>query len=475
MRTLPTTLWLRVPLALAALGSVLMVLRFPDERTPWWGISGNLLDVNVYRWGGRAVLDSVPLYEGLLLGDDSGRFYSPMPFTYPPFSALAFTPLTQVTPFLMEMAWTVLTIVLLYLVVHMCLTALDYRTDRVTVQVSACLALIALSLEPVRTTLWLGQINVLLLALILVDHLASRSGRRWAGLGSGLAAGIKLTPAFFWAHWVLTGRWRMAVTGVATFLATVAVGFLVIPGDAARYWSGTLLDSQRIGHDSLVANQSLRGVIARLAGVEMAPTWVWLTGAVAVAAAGLGVAALAHRRGLALLGLTVAGMTMTMVSPFTWGHHWVWFVPLLVLTVHYALVARRWYLWLVPVALWAATANWVQSFPDENFPDDRWVAMGLFMLGGDIPPVIYAVFTNIYPLVWVVAVVLTAVVALRSGPPAAGRSTGLRDDARPESDHAVPDRAVPDHSVPDRAGATRLRTHGTADDTSPRAQDRRGG
>lgn len=418
MRTLPSTLLLRVPLSILAFASVIMVLRAPDERTPWWGLTGNFLDVNVYRWGGHAVLQHIPLYEGLLFGSDSGRFYSPMPFTYPPFSALLFTPLSQVTPWLMEAAWFGLTLALLYLAIRMCFRALDYRPDRVNIQVSIFLALIALSLEPVRTTLWLGQINILLLVLVLADHLAWKSGRRWAGIGSGLATGIKLTPGFFWVYWAITGRWRLAVTSVATFVGTVALGLLVIPGDAIQYWSGTLFDSQRIGHDSMLANQSLRGTMARLAGVDMAPTWAWVIGVAVVAALGLGVAALAHRGGHQLLGLTLAGMTMCMVSPFSWGHHWVWFVPLLVLTVHYALThgrkVRRWYLWLLPPLLWAATANWVQSFPDVNFPDDRWVAMGLFMLGGDIPPLIYDVFINIYPLVWLIAVALSAVLVWRT-------------------------------------------------------------
>lgn len=443
MRSLPATPLLRIPLALLAFASVVMVLRVPDERTPWWGLTGNFLDVNVYRWGGHAVLAQLPLYEGLLSGDDSGRFYGPMPFTYPPFSALIFTPLDLVTPWLMEAGWLALTVGLLYLAIRMCFRTLDYRSDRVTAQVSLCLALIALSMEPVRTTIWLGQINILLLVLVLADHLAWSSGRRSAGIGSGLAAGIKLTPAFFWAHWVLTGRWRLAVVSVATFAGTVALGFLVIPDDAVRYWSGTLLDSQRIGQDSTVANQSLRGVMARLADVDMAPTWAWLVAAVVVACVGLGVAALAHRAGYRLLGLTLAGLTMPLVSPFSWGHHWVWFLPLLVLSVHYALAyghgARRWFLWLLPPLLWAATANWVQSFPDVNFPDDRWVAIGLFMLGGDIPPVIFATITNVYPLVWLVTVTLTAVLIRRS-----------------------------------HGHGARLRDYGTTDESSPRAQDHRG-
>ena len=65
MRTLPATFWLRGPLALLALASVVMVLRAPDERTPWWGLTGNLLDVNVYRWGGRAARANSPIWPAI--------------------------------------------------------------------------------------------------------------------------------------------------------------------------------------------------------------------------------------------------------------------------------------------------------------------------------------------------------------------------------------------------------------------------
>ncbi|KAA0918161.1 glycosyltransferase 87 family protein [Dietzia sp. ANT_WB102] len=447
MRSLPSTYWLRGPLALLALASVVVVLRAPDERTPWWGISQSMLDVHVYRWGAEAVRNSEPLYEGLLWGVN-GRFFVPMPFTYPPFSALLFQPLPMLSRPLMAAGWTALTLGLLYLVIRMSLRALDYAPDTVTRQVSLCLALICLSLEPVRTTIWLGQINLVLLALVLADQLLSRDGpggraSRWrhlAGIGSGLAAGIKLTPAFFWAHWIVTGRWRVAVVSVVTFLATVALGFLVIPSDAARYWSGTVVESGRIAQDSVVANQSMRGVVARVLDVDSAPTIAWLAFAALAALVGLATAALLHRAGHQLLALTLSGMTMSMVSPFSWGHHWVWFIPLFVLTVHYALSARRWSFWLLPPLLWAATAAWVQSFPNPDFPDDRWVAIGLFMLGGDIPPVIFGLITNIYPLVWLATVGLSALLLRRSG-----------------------------------AAGARLRDYGTADDSVPRAEDPRRG
>jgi alpha-1,2-mannosyltransferase len=59
---------------------------------------------------------------------------------------------------------------------------------------SCVLAAVALWTEPVTTTIWYGQINLLLLALVLWDfNLPADSRRR--GIGVGLAAGLKVTPA----------------------------------------------------------------------------------------------------------------------------------------------------------------------------------------------------------------------------------------------------------------------------------------
>lgn len=448
-RRLPHTWWFRGPLALAAVASVIFVLRVPDERTPWWGISGSLLDVSVYRWGAEAVAAGIPLYEGLLTGQDPGRGFSGMPFTYPPFAALLMQPLRLVSLSLMEALWTAMTLILLYLVIRMCLRTLSYRNERVTKQVAFCLAAIALCLEPVRTTLWLGQINIVLLALVVGDHLLfrlreeARAGGssspplRWwhrlAGAGSGIAAGIKLTPAFFWAHWILTGRWLMAAASIGAFALSAGIGFALLPSDSLRYWSGTMFESQRIEQDLAPSNQSVRGVLARIIDADMAPTAVWLVAAVAIALIGLGVAALAHRAGAQLLALTLAGMTMTMVSPFSWGHHWVWFVPLLVLAMHFALEATRRLprpagvaAWLLPILVVAGAGAWVQNFPNPDYPDDRWVAIGNFMHVYDSVPLLTAAVQNIYPLMWVGVLVATTVIVVQSGP----RVWGSRRPAR---------------------------------------------
>lgn len=165
------------------------------------------------------------------------------------------------------------------------------------------------------------------------DAGGSRTRRRLRGAGVGIATGIKLTPAIFIVHLLLTRQFRAAATATATAACTVLVGLLVAPRDTLDYWSGTFLESDRIGVVASQMNQSVNGLLVRLSGIAEPPFLLWLTLALATAALGLGLAARAHRRGMPLLGLTLCGLTGAAVSPISWSHHWVWFVPLVVITL----------------------------------------------------------------------------------------------------------------------------------------------
>jgi alpha-1,2-mannosyltransferase len=211
-----------------------------------------------------------------------------------------------------------------------------------------CAAAAALSvwLDPVSLTLLLGQVNLILMFLVLFDlSLADRS--RWKGIGVGIAAGIKLTPAFFVLYLLLTRRLRAAAVAVATLAATVAIGFIALPGDSIRYWGGIFLDSSRVGAPQNVRSQSLRSVLVRWLhtshGIE--PAWILLSGAVAVAA--LGLAMWAHRRGEELLAICVCATGALLISPITWQHHWVWVVPALLWLAQRAWQTRSRVLWAI--------------------------------------------------------------------------------------------------------------------------------
>lgn len=349
-------------LALGAVTALTLVFTSVDPRLEKAGILAGGLDVHIYREGAWRLLHGHSLYADETVG---GLLY-----TYTPFSAIVFMPGLAVPAARITDAFLLVNLGVLYACVLMCWRLLGYRLTARLASFGALLALTCVFLEPVRTTLFYGQINLVLMLLVLWDF-SRPEGSRLRGVGVGAAAGIKLVPAFFIVQYLALRQWRSAATAAGTLVATVALAWLVSPGDSRQYWFSTFFHADRIAPDTDPANQSIRGVLAHVTG-GAAPGWLWLLLAGAVAAAGLWLSVALYRRDERLLSVTLAGMTACAVSPFSWGHHWVWFVPLLVHLVHRAQTRPRW--WIAAATLFVAAGAWTYQWT----PD--FASVGVFVL-----------------------------------------------------------------------------------------------
>ncbi|HEV7854777.1 MAG TPA: glycosyltransferase 87 family protein [Mycobacterium sp.] len=285
-----------------------------------WPSLASQVDLLVYRFGAMRVWDGQDLYSVGMTGNSHT-----MLFDYTPFAALCFLPSIGLSqPAILTLGFLVNMACVGYVVRRM-LSAAGITTATGLWGLTALLVAPIIWLEPVRLSLQLGQINLLMMAIVLADVL-SQPSRRWTGIGIGIAAGIKLTPALFILFLVATGRRREAVIAGLTFISTIAVGFVLLPADSNEFWlGGRFQDVRRISSDPL-ANTSLAGLLARL---NWATRWE-TAAAVVFAIFAIAIAAVAWRRGHLLLGVAIAGMTSAAASPFSWSHHWVWFAPLLV-------------------------------------------------------------------------------------------------------------------------------------------------
>src|SRR5699024_8488383 len=93
-----------------------------------------------------------------------------------------------------------------------------------------------------------GQINTFLMAFCMIDLLPDRSmintraadrraGRLLpAGILTGLAAALKLTPALFVVFALVLARRRLFVRAVITFLALAAIAAVVLPHASLHFW-----------------------------------------------------------------------------------------------------------------------------------------------------------------------------------------------------------------------------------------------
>ncbi|MFE0028507.1 glycosyltransferase 87 family protein [Amycolatopsis sp. NPDC059021] len=296
------------------------------------------VDSAVYRAGALTLLHGDSLYDAnTLLPEPS---WALLPFTYPPAAAALFVPLAW---FPVQISWgllTVVTLLCLALCVRIAIGALPRPAEdgprwwASPARSTIVFSLVFLGLEPVWRTIFLGQINIVLMALVMLDVLViGARGSRWGGVLVGVAAAIKLTPIVFVGHLFITGRRKDAIRGFVTFVLLQGAMFLINPHDAAKYWTQTLPDTGRIGPVHWAGNQSLNALMNRATDLAPWASKVALAIGFLLLIPALWLVIRFHRRGQALASLLVTAFWILLISPISWTHHWVWVAPLTVLLV----------------------------------------------------------------------------------------------------------------------------------------------
>ncbi|HEY1446629.1 MAG TPA: glycosyltransferase 87 family protein [Acidimicrobiales bacterium] len=285
------------------------------------------VDFEVYRLGGQHVFGS-GLYTSSVRYETSH-----LPFTYPPLSALLFWPVSHLSTFAGGLVWDAVDLTALTALIAVSIAAAKGRKLVSSDWRTALLLLIPLGLLlfPVRQDLELGQINALLVLMIVADLAVGVSWRGKTlpkGVLTGLAAALKLTPLVFLPYLLATRQWRAARNMVTSFVAATAAMFVIAPGASWLYFTKDVFEVKRIGNAGLVIDQTLRAAIGRAGFSPSHAVGDLIT--VAVVCGGITLAVQAYRRSSAFLGVLVCAATGLLVSPISWLHHYVWILPALV-------------------------------------------------------------------------------------------------------------------------------------------------
>jgi alpha-1,2-mannosyltransferase len=285
------------------------------------------MDFQVYRMGADHVFGS-GLYSTEITVQ--GR---PLLFTYPPFAAVLFWPLSNVSTSIGQITWAAFNLAALAaLIVVSTAAARGRRPTRADWRTSLLLlGPMGLLLYPVRIDLALGQINIVLTLMIVADlTMALRCRGRCLprGVLVGLAAAIKLTPLVFIAYLVVSRQWRLARNATLAFVAAIGAMFALNPRASWLYFTRDAFDVGRIGNSQLLGNQSLHAAVTR-GHVPLSGAGYDLVCAVLLCI-GVTVAAVAYHRSSALLAVLICAATGLMLSPISWTHHYVWIVPFLI-------------------------------------------------------------------------------------------------------------------------------------------------
>jgi len=332
---------------LVALSVVGLIVRGSLDSLP---LFRRMVDLDVYRSGGRNVLQGGQLY--------SMRTRNGLLFTYPPAAAVLAVPLALLSWQSAQLFWILAVYVPLAIAIRYAFAPLLARARGYAPAVFAGLFLCCAWLVPMLQEIHYGQVDILLVSLCVLDCGARRP--RWPrGALIGLATAVKLVPGVFIVYLLLTGRRKAAAVAAATFAAVSGLAWVVSPKDSNQYWFSTIFNPTRLGPNMPTANQSLRGMILRIFYPTAAPTAVWLGIAIVVAIAGYAAACAVQRRGQEIAGVAITGMLAALLSPVSWFHHLCWVVLALGVIVGDGRNPRRVLTAAATIALFATSVpNW---------------------------------------------------------------------------------------------------------------------
>ncbi|MER6574195.1 glycosyltransferase 87 family protein [Nonomuraea sp. NPDC001023] len=338
--------WVVVALVVAAAAAPLVHtwLTNPDDQ--------RLVDLDVYRTGGQMLLDGRPVYD----------FFTPapqlLPFTYPPIAAMLAVTLAEMSWGTAQWVWTAGIFAALAVTVWF---AFRQALRAYVPWVFGLLMVACTYLMPIRDQVRFGQVDILLVALCLVDCLARRP---WLPRGFlvGLATAVKLTPGVFLIYFLVTRQWRTFF--MAAFVAAVltVLPFVVIPQDASAFWFSALLDPERLGANTATTNQSIRGMLLRLYMPESLTFAIWAVIVAAVAWYGFRAARAAYQAKDELTAVALTSLMAVLLSPVAWIHHLAWVVVVLGAIVgdgrdpvRLRVAAGVWLFYVVPVPWWGVS------------------------------------------------------------------------------------------------------------------------
>ena len=206
--------------------------------------------------------------------------------------------------------------------------------------VAAGLGLILASFTPIWDTYWMGQANIVLIALVawglyLVE--SSRGGLRsaWGGALMGLACMMKMSPGLLVAWWLVRRRWTavLGACGCAVFLSLASLPLVdaqaqwrfyteVLPSFSSGDYNGLTVPITMYGNHS-ITNLLVQGFGGAVGG-GMTPMALSLASALNLGLLGSALFLLRSVSGDSIRVAAAAGalvVLMLLVPAYTYEHH----------------------------------------------------------------------------------------------------------------------------------------------------------
>ncbi len=262
------------------------------------------------------------------------------PSGYPPFSYFFYIPLT-VLPF--KIAQTTFVLMSFFSIIGSVVLSLKMIFKKAGLYVFLFVLALALISFPTKFTLGMGQVNAIVLFLLLYSHLHSNDKPAFSGLLVGIAIMLKPIFGFFLFYFFLNKSWKL----ISYSLITVFVGFLGSmtfygPG-LWIYWIHDIVFPllNYAGRESYY-NQGFVGFISRLSSdifLRKAAEW----GIIIISTILLYV----KRKKDTFLLFSQFIISLLLLDSLSWQHHFVWLIFPFVLLAKHALGNKKVWFWIL--------------------------------------------------------------------------------------------------------------------------------
>lgn len=285
----------------------------------------NLNDFQVYYQAAQASLSENPYKK---------EYFSP--YNYPPSATIFFLPITLLPYKSAELFWLIISVFSLIFSVFLLFKLFFKKASFV---LKFFVSVLLLRIFPARFTLVLGQINlIILLILVLSFYFYQRKKMGLAGVFMGIAGAIKLIPLILALFYFLKKEKKALVAALMTFLICNLLAFITFGRQQFLYFFKEILpllfkQADTRGITTTYINQSLEVFLLRLGISSFLIKWLLVLLSLGLVAREIILKnkPLENFKSFSILLL----ITTIFIPGFSWQHHFVFLFPALLTLFFY--------------------------------------------------------------------------------------------------------------------------------------------
>jgi len=285
-------------------------------------------------------------------------------YNYPPAATLFFIPLAFLPINLSELIFIIASIASVWFSVSWTLAIINWKPSR---PIKWLIFALSLKMFPVKLTLALGQINLIILMLIvgsfyfcesLVLHRKAEPFQILSGILLGLAIVLKLTPAPILIYFLIRNKWKVIKWSTVTIAVLTAAGGIVFGWDLTRYYfvsvvPGLIGEVTRETVNASYMNQSVTALMARFGIFGNLNSAIRLGTSLAAGIIIINIIRVIKdeeiiKKFRSFWSYTV--IVMLILPVFVWQHHLAILVPSWLIIVYRAIRTKSWQWWVIAAA-----------------------------------------------------------------------------------------------------------------------------